>query len=167
MNSRKRLNAKTRRSKDAKGRFYRTALRLCIIAPLRYVLLLFVIAGCIPARTPPQLAFTPGAPAVITDETFTNSAFTVRYPTGWRVVTGAADAPPSVTFVAADEVSTVTLQVEPPAEPERDPAVRVETRTLSLEGGQVYAIARVPVQDWQRFQPIFERLLASVRSAGK
>ncbi|MBI5668282.1 MAG: hypothetical protein HZC41_09770 [Chloroflexi bacterium] len=126
-----------------------------------------LLSGCIPARTPPQLAFTPGAPAVVTDETFTNSAFTVRYPAGWRVVTGAADAPPSVTFVAADEVSTVTLQVEPLEEPERDPAFRVETRTLSLAGGQVYAIARVPVQDWPRFQPIFERMLASVQPAGR
>ena len=122
-----------------------------------------LFSGCIPAQTPPQLAFTPGAPAVITDELFTNSAFSVRYPTGWRVVTGAADAPPSVTFVAADDVTTITLSTAAPGEPERDPTFRVETRLLALEGLRVYVVARVPVQDWPRFQPTFERLLASVQ----
>jgi hypothetical protein len=156
----KRFNAKKQRSKDAEKFF---SLRLRHFAPLRYVLLFLLFSACIPAQTPPQLAFTPGAPASITDELFTNSAFSVRYPSGWRVVTGAADAPPSVTFVAADEVSTITLQTNPPDEPERDPAYRIESRTLSLEGMQVYVMARVPVQDWPRFQSIFERLLASVR----
>ncbi len=158
-----RLNAKMQRSKDAKLFIFRLLLRLRLLAPLRYAFLLLLFSGCIPGQTPPQLAFTPGAPAVITDELFTNSAFSVRYPTGWRVVTGAADAPPSVTFVAADDVSTITLAAADPGEPERDPAFRVETRQLSLEGRRVYVIARVPVQDWPRFQPTFERLLASVK----
>jgi hypothetical protein len=53
--------------------------------------------------------------------------------------------------------------VEAPGETERDPAYRVETRTLALGEGQIYAIARVPVQDWLTFQPTFERLIASVK----
>lgn len=157
----KMLNTETQRYKDSKRRFL--SLCLCAFVPLCYA---FLLTSCIPAQTPPQLAYTPGAPSTITDERFTNSAFSLRYPSGWRVVTGAADAPPSVTFVAADEVTTITLQTNPPQEPERDPAYRVESRTLSLEGVQVYVTARVPVQDWPRFQPIFERLLASVRPGG-
>jgi hypothetical protein len=159
----KKLNAKTQRNKDAKARGHLWALRLCLSAPLRYVFAFFLLTGCVPARTPPLLNFTPGPPAVITGETFSNSAFSVRYPTGWRVVTGAADAPPSVVFVAPDEESTITLQVEPPGEPERDPLFRLETRLLSRDGLRLYAIARVPVQEWAAFQPTFERLLASVR----
>ncbi|NWG18004.1 MAG: hypothetical protein HXY41_15370 [Chloroflexi bacterium] len=119
-----------------------------------------------PAQTPPLLNFTPGPPAVITDETFANETFSVRYPTGWRVVTSAADAPPSVVFVAPDEQSTITLQTEPPGEPERDPLFRLETRQLFLSGLRLYAVARVPVEKWAAFQPTFERLLASVRPAG-
>ncbi len=159
----KRINTKAQRHKGTKRISIPLSLCLCVSVSLCYV---FVLSACIPAQTPPQLAFTPGAPATITDELFTNSAFSVRYPSGWRVVTGAADAPPSVTFVAADEASTITLQTNPPDEPQRDPAYRIESRALSLEGARVYVTARVPVQDWPRFQPIFERLLASVRPAG-
>lgn len=158
----KRFNTEAQRLRDLKRKTLLNSLWLCVSVSLCYI---FVLCSCIPAQTPPQLAFTPGAPAVITDELFTNSAFSVRYPTGWRVVTGAADAPPSVTFVAADDVSTITLTAADPGEPERDPAFRVETRQLSLEGRRIYVVARVPVQDWPRFQPTFERLLASVKPA--
>lgn len=154
-------NTETQRYRGTE-RFF-SLRRLCVFVSLCYA---FGLAGCVPARTPPLLNFTPGPPAVITDETFSNSAFSVRYPTGWRVVTGAADAPPSVVFVAPDEESTITLQVEPPGEPERDPLFRLETRLLSLGDLRLYAVARAPVQEWAAFQPTFERLLASVRPGG-
>lgn len=155
------LNTETQRYRGTE-RFF-LLRRLCVFVSLCYAC---GLAGCVPARTPPLLNFTPGPPAVITDETFSNSAFSVRYPAGWRVVTGAADAPPSVIFVAPDEESTITLQVEPPGEPERDPLFRLETRLLSLGDLRLYAVARVPVEEWAAFQPTFERLLASVRPGG-
>ena len=65
-----------------------------------------LLAACVPANTPLQLAYTPGPAVIVTDDVYESDAFTVHYPSGWRVVTGAADAPTSVVFVAPDEQST-------------------------------------------------------------
>ncbi len=133
---------------------------------LAAALLSLGLAGCIPARTPPQLAFTPGPPAVVTDRTYANLWFALRYPAGWRVVTGAADAPPSVVFVAPDDASTVTIQVgELDTAGLDDPAFRYAVRRLALAGGlTLTAVVRAPAAAWDAFLPQADALLASIQA---
>lgn len=128
---------------------------------------LTVLAACVPAQTPPQLAYTPGPAVVVTDRVYESSAFTVHYPSGWRVVTGAADAPPSVVFVAPDEVSTIALQVGPLDNSIlTEPGFSVEIRGIELANGRlITAIAQAPEPAWESFLPVFEGVIATVRQA--
>jgi hypothetical protein len=135
-----------------------------IIYPL--ALCLVLLAACVPAGTPPQLAYTPGPAVVVTDRAYESSAFTVHYPSGWRVVTGAADAPPSVVFVAPDEVSTITLQAGTLEDATlAEPGFRVDIRGIELaDGTLITAIARAPETAWETFLPVFEGVVAGVHT---
>ncbi len=126
---------------------------------------LVLLAACVPAQTPPQLAYTPGPAVVVTDHVYESSAFAAHYPSGWRVVTGAADASPSVVFVAPDEVSTITLQVGPLENSVlTEPGFSVEIRGIELADGRlITAIARAPEATWESFLPVFEQVVATVR----
>jgi len=79
-----------------------------------------VLAACgpvVPATQPPQLLTqsalqTEGAPQpyfTITDTHFDAGVFRVRYPGGWRVVTGPAAEPPIVYFIRPDEAALIIL----------------------------------------------------------
>jgi len=61
------------------------------------ILLCFImlLAACTPAQPPPSLSATPGAAVVVTRDTYRNDLFSVEYPSGWRVVTSPAGAPPA------------------------------------------------------------------------
>ncbi len=162
----KRLNAKTLISKVTKD-FLLSTLRLCRFASLRYVFMLILFAGCVPARVPENLDDTPGPAVVVTDRLFENSVFTVRYPQGWRIVTGEAGAPPSVIFVAPDEQTTIRLQVgdfngsfNPPD------GFQIDLRQLDDIGGEsISAVLTAPTAEWEGYLAIFERVLASVQAA--
>jgi len=134
------------------------------LSGILFALGLVLLAACIPAETPPQLAYTPGPAVVVTDRVYESSVFTVRYPSGWRVVTGAADAPPSVVFVAPDEVSTITLQTGTlEAATLAEPGFRAELRGIELaDGTRITAIARAPETAWETFLPVFEAVVATV-----
>lgn len=126
--------------------------------------LLLTVTACVPMTEPPQLAWTPGAPVVVTDETYTGAAFVSLYPLGWRVVTSAADAPPAVTFVAPDDCAVIviaTLPVEAPPLPADCGESYAEARRL-LDGAFYAAGGVAPVEGWVDFLPTFERVAGSV-----
>jgi hypothetical protein len=139
----------------------RNSLTRCV------AVLVLLVAACgpiVPATTPPQLKFTPGPAVVVTDRTYETRAFTVRYPSGWRVVTGAADQPISVVFVAPDEVSTITVQAGYLNNTTFDEAFQTDVRGITLgDGTVVTAIGRAPVERWATFGPVFEMVIASVQ----
>jgi len=66
----------------------------------------------VPAEVPAQLATTPGVPAVIDTDTYTTDVFSVPIPEGWRVITGSALFPPSVTLVAPDDCMLIVIGLE-------------------------------------------------------
>jgi hypothetical protein len=77
------------------------------------VALVFGGMGCIPSRTPPQLTHTPGPPVTITDSELVTVAFRAQYPDGWRVITAAAAAPPSVILVGPGDTALIVLSAAP------------------------------------------------------
>lgn len=145
------------------------SLLLCFSAPLGYSFLFFffLLAACIPAKVPDQLDDTPGPPVVVTDHTYENSQFSARYPDGWRVVTSEARTPPSVVFVAPDEVSTIWVMVGPLENANfSDPKFQTDIRGLTLPDGlEMTAVLSAPPEKWETLLLIFERVLASLKSA--
>jgi hypothetical protein len=150
------------------------SLRLRACAPvrslpvgLRYVFIFsfVLLAACIPAKVPSNLDDTLGPAVVVSDKTFQNSQFSARYPDGWRVVTSEAQAPPSVIFVAPDNVATIQLMVGALENANfNDPKIQVDVRGLTLEGGlEITAILSAPPAQWERYSAQFERVLASIK----
>jgi hypothetical protein len=126
-----------------------------------------LFAGCVPVEKPPQLTFTPGASFVVTDDIFDAGVFNVRYPQGWRVITGQASAPPSVIFAAPDDVALIMLavgEIESPPTLSSDIETQSETRTIELGEVTMTAYLTAPVENWDSFMQIFEDVLATLES---
>jgi hypothetical protein len=132
---------------------------------LALLLVCFIIlAACIPAKVPSNLDDTPGPAVVVTDKTFENSAFTARYPDGWRIVTGEAQAAPSVTFVAPDEQSTIQLIVGTLDNASfNNPDVQTDIRSLTIDDLQITAVLSAPPDRWDEMVTQFERVLSSIK----
>lgn len=157
------FNAKARRLKGTKNA--PIFLRLCNVALLRYVFLLFVLASCIPARVPDNLDDTPGPPVQVSDQQYSGVDFSARYPAGWRVVTGEAQVPQSVIFVAPDEVSYIRLHVGKPAPDDAVPNLKSEVRTLTLANGvAVTAVLNAPPESFDTLMIDFEQVVAALES---
>jgi hypothetical protein len=119
----------------------------------------------VPVAKPPQLSFTPGAPFVVTDETFDTGVFRVSYPAGWRVITGQANAPTTVIFVAPGDAALMMLSLSPidaPPTLETGVAMRSETRTIALGDVEIEVYGTAPASEWQAFTQTFEALFASL-----
>jgi hypothetical protein len=132
-------------------------------------LLITLFAACIPARTPGNLANTPGAPAVITDEEYRGELFNARPPGGWRVITGAAGFPQTVTFVAPGDCAIISLStapLNPPALPPHCPPAQTETGQVVLEARTIYAVGAAPADDWTTFMVEYPQVMASVSPPG-
>lgn len=137
------------------------------IAPV--ILLCALFAACAPAAAPEHLRYTPGPAVVITGNTFTGDGYTLQFPDGWRIVTGQADLPPTITFVSPDNCSIILAAVgsiEPITSPDcageefqtiqREAAIG--TRRLTLAGS-------APVSQWDQFSVQVEQVVASVRAS--
>jgi hypothetical protein len=124
-----------------------------------------LLAGCVPARVPENLDDTPGPPVVVADQLYENSAFTARYPEGWRVVTSEARATPGAIFVAPDERTTIQLSVGGlEAGSFSNPDIQIDIRGLTLDDDtQVTAIYTAPAEAWETYLPIFEWMLTTVQ----
>jgi hypothetical protein len=140
----------------------------------KFIILIALTLGlaftaCLPAATPEQLRFTPGAPVVVTQNTFTAEGFSLRYPDGWRIVTGPADAPLVVTFVSPDNCAIILVAIgsaEPINSPDCPEANFQTTRRQITLGTLLLTIAgSAPTAQWETFESAFERLVSSVQSS--
>jgi hypothetical protein len=126
-------------------------------------------AACMPAEAPEQLRFTPGAPVVVTENTFRAERFTLRYPDGWRIVTGPAEAPQFATFVSPDNCAIILVAVgsaEPITSPDcADADFQTERREITLDTLTLTIAGSAPSAQWETFEREYERLANSVQSA--
>ena len=109
----------------------KTLYALCAL----WLILLF--SACIPASPPPNLSATPGAAVVVTRDHYQNDRSASTIPTGWRVITSPAGAPPSVTFVAPGDCALIIVSSAPldqaPAAPACDqPDIQTDAGTVTL-----------------------------------
>ena len=125
------------------------------------------LAACTPAETPEQLTFTPGAPIVVTQNTFTTDDFSLRYPDGWRIVTGPADAPQVFTFVSPDNCAIilvavgVTQPINSPDCPDAD--FQTTRREITLDNTLLTVAGSAPDTQWETFLPQFELVASTLR----
>jgi len=137
---------------------------------LLYSLLLLIFAACapiVPATTPPQLQHTPGAPITISETRLDGGAFQVAYPAGWRVVKGnPAGEPLRATFVSPDETMLIFISVDSQADftpPDNHRAVSTQLIDLP-DGGSVAIAGSAAPESWARFETLFEKVAASLRT---
>lgn len=138
--------------------------------PLQSLWLLFLLSACIPAQTPPILSATPGAGVVITDDTYRTETFSLRYPSGWRVITSQAGVPPNVTLVEPGDcalilVSSAPIEQAPTSSTCTELDIQTTTRTVTLESGEIALAGSAPVAEWEGFVRAFERVIESVSAS--
>lgn len=147
------------------------AYRERISFPLRSLcplwLTVLVFTACIPAQTPPILDATPGAGAVITADTYRSASFSLRYPSGWRVITSQAGASHGVTLVAPGDCALILVSSAPIEQPLTSPAcaepdIQTITRSVALENGEIGLAGSAPAAEWQQFLSAFNALAASI-----
>jgi hypothetical protein len=130
-----------------------------------------LLPGCVPADTPPQLVFTPGAPVMVTERTFSGDFFAVTIPAGWRTVTAPAENPTFVTFVSPDDAALIYLTLAADDEPPVLSTVASDAQTVIRDGSRVCRgmcrplYAALVVESGQRdaYEPVFTELIASIR----
>lgn len=109
-----------------------------------------LLVGCVPARTPPQLDFTPGPPLRLDAARVYTPDFSAETPPGWRVITAPAARPGAVTFAAPDAAALIHLALTddpPPLLPGTPPDAQViETTTVTLAEGLWVQLHLVAVQ---------------------
>lgn len=133
---------------------------------MRFALLLLLLSACIPARTPEQLAHTPGPAVQVMDSLYNAGVFEVRIPDGWRVVTSAAGDPIRVIFVAPEDDALIMVGeglTEAPAPAGYTGELRSERREIELDDGAVIvAILNAPPENWDARLALFERVVGSI-----
>ncbi|MFQ3567034.1 MAG: hypothetical protein SNJ59_08535 [Aggregatilineales bacterium] len=128
---------------------------------------LALTGGCVPAATPEHLAHTPGPAAIITETMFAGDGFRLRYPAGWRVVTGPAAFPQAATFIAPGDCTLIHVVRGETAVPPRSPTCAAEDlrtiqRTIVLPGVTIAIAGSAPAEAWEAFLAYFERLITTI-----
>jgi len=131
---------------------------------LVFLFLLAGLSGCASAPPFPNAPTIAGSSVMVTDRLYDAGSFRVEYPSGWRIVTGPADAPPRVTFVSPDNQSLIVLSTAPASAPTPAPDMRSESRQVTAGGVTLHAVGSAPAADWDAFLPVFERVLSSAVS---
>ncbi|MBE0690592.1 MAG: hypothetical protein IH587_10780 [Anaerolineae bacterium] len=113
-----------------------------------------------PADVPAQIATTPGAPAVIDEDTYSSDVFSAPIPEGWRVITGSALFPPSVTFVAPGDCMLIVIGLASdvdasPAPSCTDTATRTWRQVIDQDDTPIYLVGLAPAASSTIFEPIF------------
>ena len=132
---------------------------------LRIIILSIYVGACspiVPATTPPQLEYTPGAFVVVTDEMFDAGIFRVDYPKSWRVVKTsiASTNMIQVVFVAPDESSVTLTQVE-----SGDNTLNDNEQFTLLDNGIMIQSIIMPSEDAdERFLDSANQLISSIRA---
>lgn len=126
-----------------------------------------VLAGCVPAKVPPQLIATPGVAVVVQGGRYETAVFSAAYPAGWRVITSPANEPPFVILASPDQCTIILLSTDPRPAPDAGLCARAETRTVSAETGnfpKVYAAMRAAADDWASAEATFTAIVESIVS---
>jgi hypothetical protein len=132
-----------------------------------------LLEGCgrlAPPATPAQLEQTAGAPVSLTGAEFTSTAFRLRYPANWSVITGPASAPPWVVFVSPDETAVIAVSAErldPVPQPPQagENPLRTEARTVEMNEGQaIFTWLVAPDETWEQALSLFEDVVQSLES---
>lgn len=135
------------------------------------VIALVVLVGCVPATTPAQLAYTPEAPVIVSDNVVDNGVFRARYPEGWEAVVGMDGI---IVFSSPDGKYWVMLSAEgfdekptPPPGVEGDFALYSQGRSgLALPGTttdvSVSMYAFIPQGEHETVQPIYDGIFGSI-----
>jgi hypothetical protein len=124
------------------------------------------LIGCIPAHEPDNLHNTPGAPVVVDDSLYQGKLFSARIPDGWRVITGEAQAPQSVIFVAPDDKTLIRLIAGTVDEDTLKVAnQRNEIVPVTLaDATSMTAVFSSPYSTWAHYFPDFEAVRDSLSS---
>ncbi|MCC6614640.1 MAG: hypothetical protein IT320_14260 [Anaerolineae bacterium] len=120
-----------------------------------------------PAETPAQLATTPGAPAVIDTDTYSTDVFSAPIPEGWRVITGSALFPQSVTLVAPGDCMLIVIGLEASADaPSAPNCADQEARTwrevVTEDDTTVYLAGVAPAANGAEFEPLWTALTGGI-----
>ena len=134
-----------------------------------YLLSLLLITACtplIPATTPPQLAFTPGAFITVDDEVVDAGDFRVNYPDGWRIVkTSIAAAPLEIVFAAPDNSMTIRIVegvYSPPASTP-DPHIYERQEQVHVSDSlTITVVGQTPKESSADFNTLFDTVLDSL-----
>ena len=132
--------------------------------------LIFLSSACIPASPPANVSATPGAAAIITEDTYQNDVFQVEYPKGWRVITSPAGAPPSVTFVAPGDCALIIVSSAPTDQSITSPScdqsdLQTTKQTVTLGSQSITIAGSAPGAGWDDFIAQVDRLAASLKAA--
>jgi hypothetical protein len=125
------------------------------------MVLLALVAGCVPATVPRHLAYTPGAPVQILDNVYDAGVFRVQYPAAWVAVSSPANQPAAVTLVAPDESAIIRLSTHPDLEPMPDEdlpnGMRLHTQQTTMANGVVVTLTLgAPIAGWDAYMELFE-----------
>lgn len=127
-------------------------------------LMILLFSACVPAATAPSPDVTSGAAVVVTGDTYRNDVFSVAYPSGWRVITSPAGAPPSVTFAAPGDCPLIVVSSAPLEQPPAcaDPDARAETRTIT-RGEHTFTLAgSATAALWDAYLAAADRIASSL-----
>jgi hypothetical protein len=140
-------------------------LRERLIAVI-FALVGIILIGCIPAHVPDNLDDTPGPPISFENNVYQGAAFSADIPAGWRVITGEAQAPQSVIFVAPDGKTLIRLiagKVDESAVTVADQRNEIVPVTLA-NATTVTAVFSSPASTWVNYYSAFERVRDSLSS---
>lgn len=133
------------------------------------IVLVLWIAACtplVPATTPPQLEYTPGAFVTLDDEVFNGGSFRVNYPDGWRVIKiSIAAAPLEVIFASPDDTMLIHLSETPLPETETPPDTATRHDSIMVDTTVIYMSGQTPRNQAAAFDRLYERVRDSVRPA--
>lgn len=94
-------------SRCASTNIYRITRRAWRAIPL---LMLWVLAGCIPARDVPSQLSATAAPAYsVFGDTLITDIYTVTLPKGWRIIAGPAEDPYTFQFISPDNTALIMV----------------------------------------------------------
>jgi len=139
-----------------------------ILVAMILMIFLTACAQIAPAQLPPRLTSaenhqlpTLAAPFTITTNAYRNDAFSVEYPIGWRVVSSASFAPPSVVFVSPNEQQLILITTEADATLTY-PFADIPHNQTSKQKSDVWMIGLAPIDDWESFLITYDAVFTTL-----
>lgn len=95
------------------------------------------------------------------------TAFTVRYPSGWRVVKlNEANQPDRVVFASPNETQTIEIGVGALENVDLSGGdYRTDLRTAIVNGQIITVIGRAPQIEWEAFSAVLDAVVTSLRGS--